>query len=200
MSFVTLPRRHHWKMLKKIMIVFFICEHIFWHIKMRSKYSLIFWTNWLHSYSQRFVRGPVAAPSASLWCSLFQTLPSPLRFGTDHDDSQYSHSMKAKFTASLKKGRVGTNQNWILMWKGNEPSPNFSSKAAGHMFTKFLLKNQTGQYFQSRKKWKWQKSREESAIFRKILDFCNLSNLIVKEKDVKGEWAVNNWVSGKEKM
>ena len=181
MSFVTLPRRHHWKMVKNYERVFFICEHIFWHIKMRSKYSLIFWTNWLHSYSQRFVRRPVAAPSASLCCSLFQTLPSPLRFGIDHDDSECSHCKKAKFTASLKKGRVGTNQNWILMWKGNEPSPNFSSKAAGHMFTKFLLKNQIGQYFQSRKKWKWQKSREESAIFRKFLDSCYVSNLIVKE-------------------
>ena len=156
MSFVTLPRRHHWKMVKNYERVFFICEHIFWHIKMRSKYSLIFWTNWLHSYSQRFVRGPVAAPSASLCCSLFQTLPSPLRFGID-DDSEYSQCMKAKFTASLKKGKVGTNQNWILMWKGNKPSPNFSSKAAGHMFTKFLLKNQIGQYFQGRKRMKMTK-------------------------------------------
>ena len=181
MSFVTPPRRHHWKMVKNYERVFFIFEHIFWLLKMRSKYRLIFWTNWLHSYSQRFVRGPVAAPSASLWSSLFQTLPSPLQFGIDHDDSEYSHGMKAKFTASLKKGRVGTNQNWILMWKGNEPFPNFSSKAAGHMFTKFLLKIQSGRYFQSRKKWKWQKSREESAIFRKILDFCYVSNLIVKE-------------------
>ena len=136
-------------------------------------FKTVFWTNWLHSYSQRFVRRPVAAPSASLWCSLFQTLPSPLRFGIDHDDSEYSHCKKPKFTASLKKGRVGTNQNWILMWKGNKPSPNFSWNAAGHMFTKFLLKNQIGQYFQSRKRMKMTK------VQRRICDLQEVSGLLL---------------------
>ena len=164
---------YHYQIVQNHDAAFFICEHIFWHIKMRSKYSLIFWTNWLHSYSQRFVRRPVVAPSASLWCSLFQTLPSPLRFGIDHDDSEYSHCKKAKFTASLKKGIIGTNWNWILMWKGNEPSPNFSSKAAGHMFTKFLLKIQSGRYFQSRKKMKMTK------VQRRICDLQEVSGLLL---------------------
>ena len=149
---------------------------------MKSNYSLIFWTNWLHSYSQRFVQRPVAAPSASLWCSLFQTLPSPLRFGFDHDDSEYSHCMKAKFTAPLKK-KAESAQIKIESWCEKETNrlQTFPRKQPATCSPNFCKRIKLVNIFITEKEWKLQKSREESAIFRKILDFCYVSNLIVKE-------------------
>ena len=72
----------------------------------------------------------------------------------------------------------------IESWCEKETNPlqTFPRKQPATCSPSFCWRIKLVNIFRAEKEWKWQKSREESAIFRKFLDFCNLSNfLIVKE-------------------